>query len=243
MVSRLAKETVGKWKSEGLEPTFEDCIRLNALGLKVERGPSAYEFGAVPRMAFLGDYVFTEPTVAKRMWMESAMALMEDDYSNQLCLTAFALNCPPSELPDLNNVPELVQAVRDFRDEVLSRYTETQIVTCIEYALRGDGQEEHEGTGTNVNSEEDVSELPDCARSVARQVMAEALSYGMDADVKYEATLPQLERMVMLAALHSGTDVLKGEHGQAVGAFYSACGKIRERLLKERQQEKQNGQG
>ena len=76
MVSRLAKETVEKWKSEGLEPTFEDGIRLNALGLRVEGGPSAYEFGAVPRTAFLGDYVFTEPTVAKRMWIESAMKLL-----------------------------------------------------------------------------------------------------------------------------------------------------------------------
>ena len=241
MVSRLAKETVEKWKSEGLEPTFEDCIRLNALGLKVERGPCAYDFGAVPRMAFLGDYVFTEPTVAKRMWMESAMLLMEDSYENQLCLTAFALNCPSRELPDLNNVSELVKAVMDFRDTVLLKYTETQIVTCIEYVLRGDDPDccdtvEADG-GTNVNGLKDVSELPDCVKSVTRQVMAEALSYGMDADVKYEVTLPQLERMVMLAALHSGTDVLKGEHGQAVGAFYQACGKIHERLLEERTRE------
>lgn len=129
-----------------------------------------------------------------------------------MCLTAFALNCPPSELPDLTNVSRLVKAVRDFRDEVLSNYTETQIVTCIEYALRGDEREDPEGTGTNLNSDKDVSELPDCARSVTRQVLEEALSYGIDAKAKEEVTLPQLERIVMLAALHSGTDVLKGEH-------------------------------
>ena len=133
-----------------------------------------------------------------------------------------------------------MKAVTDFRDTVLLKYTETQIVTCVEYALKGDDPDgcdtgtEPDGEGTNVNGLKDVSELPDCMKSVTRQVMAEALSYGMDADVKYEATLPQLERMVMLAALHNGTDVLKGEHGQAVGAFYQACGKIRERLLKER---------
>lgn len=210
------------------------------MGLKVERGSCAYDFGAVPRMSFLGDYVFTEPTVAKRLWIENAMLLMEDNYTNQLCLTAYALNCPSNELPDLNNVSKLVNAVQDFRDTVLLNYTETQIVTCIEYALRGDdpdGCETEPDEGTNVKGLKDVSELPDCVKSVTRQVMTEALSYGIDANVKYEVTLPQLERLVMLAALHNGTDVLKGEHGQAVGAFYQACGKIHERLLKERGQE------
>jgi hypothetical protein len=69
---------------------------------------------------------------------------------------------------------------------------------------------EEDGERTNAN---DVSELPDCMKSVTRQVLMEALSYGIDANVKYELTLPQLEKLVMLAAIHSGVDVLKGEHG------------------------------
>jgi len=249
MISRLAKETVARWKREGLEPTFEDVVRLNALGLKVERGGSSYEFGAVPRMAFLGDCVFREPTVAKRIWLECAMRLLKDDYSNQLFLTAYALNAPSRELPPLNDVDKVVKEVTRFRDEVLLGYTETQIMACVEYALRGDDptlDEDAEPTGgTNGNDDRDVedvedvkdgndvSDLPESALSATRQVLMEALSYGIDGDVKHEVTLPELERLVMLAAMHSGVDVLKGEHGQAVGAFYAACGRIHERLMTE----------
>lgn len=65
MISKLAKQTIEKWQSEGLKPTFDDVIRLNALGLKVEHGSEACEFSAVPRVAFLGDYTLFEPTVFK----------------------------------------------------------------------------------------------------------------------------------------------------------------------------------
>jgi hypothetical protein len=125
MISKLARDTVRSFRKEGLEPTFEDVIHLNALGLKVEHGGCSYEFGAVPRTAFLGDYVFTEPTVAKRLWIENAMQMMKDDYSNQISLMAFALNCPSDKLPQLDSVGKLTKAVAKFRDEVLMYYTET----------------------------------------------------------------------------------------------------------------------
>ena len=239
MTSRLAKETVSKWKAEGLDPAFEDIIRLNALGLKVERGDSAYEFGAVPRMAFLGEYVFHEPTVAKRIWLDEALQLVKRDYLNQLCLTAYALHTPAKELPQLYDVREIEKAMEGFRDEILLKFTETQIMTCIEYVLKGDDptagedyteQEEHD----DQDDPNDPTELPPEMASVAKQALLHALSYGIDPAVQDCVTLPHLERITALAALHSGVDVLKGEHAQAVGAFYRAAGRIHERLLRER---------
>ena len=239
MTSRLAKETVSKWKAEGLDPTFEDIIRINALGLKVERGDSAYEFGAVPRMAFLGEYVFHEPTVAKRIWLDEALQLVKRDYLNQLCLTAYALHTPAKELPQLYDVREIEKAMEGFRDEILLKFTETQIMTCIEYVLKGDDptagedyteQEEQD----DPNDPNDPTELPPEMASVAKQALLHALSYGIDPAVQDYVTLPHLERITALAALHSGVDVLKDEHAQAVGAFYRAAGRIHERLLRER---------
>ena len=245
MTSRLAKETVSKWKAEGLDPTFEDIIRINALGLKVERGDSAYEFGAVPRMAFLGEYVFHEPTVAKRIWLDEALQLVKRDYLNQLCLTAYALHTPAKELPQLYDVREIEKAMEGFRDEILLKFTETQIMTCIEYVLKGDDptagedyteQEEHDDQNgqDDQNNPNDPTELPPEMASVAKQALLHALSYGIDPAVQDYVTLPHLERITVLAALHSGVDVLKGEHAQAVGAFYRAAGRIHERLLRER---------
>lgn len=243
MVSKIAKSAVEKLKSEGLSPTFEDVVKLNALGLKVERGGLSYEFGSVPRVAFLGDYVFREPTVAKRIWIEEALSLLNGDYFNQVCLTAYALNCPSNELPSLDRIGVLVAELAKFRDEVLLLYTDRQIMDAIEYALRGDSpslDEEKETTGEK-EEKEDVSALPEKLVSVSRQLLQEALSYGIDDECKNDLTVPELEKVIALAAMHSGVDVMKGEHGQAVGAFYKALGKIRERLTKER--DLSNGEG
>lgn len=71
MTSKLAKSQIELWRKEGLEPTFDDIIRLNDLGLRVERGSDMFSFSAVPRMAFLGDRILREPTVAKRYWLDT----------------------------------------------------------------------------------------------------------------------------------------------------------------------------
>lgn len=70
--------------------------------------------------------------------------------------------------------------------------------------------------------------------SSTRRIYLESLSYGVSEGIKDELTLPHLERIVILAALHSGVDVLKGEHAQRVGEFYRACGRIHERLKEEK---------
>ena len=125
MTSKLAKSTIEKWWSEGLKPTVEDIVRLNALGLKVENGAEAYDFAACPRVAFLGDYMLFEPTVGKRAWMDTAKQALRDDYQTQLYFVAWALNCPDDELPSASNVKCLMERIKKFAEEVLVDFTET----------------------------------------------------------------------------------------------------------------------
>lgn len=229
MVSKLAKQTIEKWQSQGLKPTVEDVVKLNALGLKIERCSSSYEFGTVPRVAFLGDSILTEPTVAKRIWLEQAMTIVADDFMSQMYLTAFALNCPSSELPLLNDVKKLTKAVADFRDNVLLNFTITQILAAIDYALSGAQPEVGEEVEVDGKKKQ-VDELPETVMTQSRQLLMEALAYGLDEKIQYDLTLPQLEKVVTLAAINSGVDVLKGEHAKAVGKFYVAAGQINKRL-------------
>jgi len=232
MVSKMAKQMVERWKAEeGLVPSFDDVVRLNALGLKVERGGSSFEFGCVPRMAFLGDWILTEPTVGKRIWLDAALKLMESDYFTQVCVTAYALNTPDAELPDLRKLSDLVKAVGDFKDSVLMGFTVGQILAAIEYALRGDDPAEGEECEC---AESNPSELPPDLASAAKTILVNATSYGIDLDCCQRLTIPELERAVVLAAVHSGVDVMKGEHAQTVGAFYAEAGRIHGRLVKER---------
>ena len=88
MVSKMAKDTVAKWEKEGLRPSFDDIVRLNALGLRVERGPNSADFAALPRVAFLGDLVLVEPTVRRWMWIDAARQIVQDA---DLIVFAYAL--------------------------------------------------------------------------------------------------------------------------------------------------------
>lgn len=45
--------------------------------------------------------------------------------------------------------------------------------------------------------------------------------------------LDDLERMVLVAAMNEGADIVKNEHTKAAGRFYMAAGRIHERLVKE----------
>lgn len=53
----------------GLRPTFQDIIRLNALALEVERMRASFAENELPRVSFLGDAVFHEPTIGSEMWL------------------------------------------------------------------------------------------------------------------------------------------------------------------------------
>ena len=65
------------------------------------------------------------------------------------------------------------------------------------------------------------------------------MALKMDEDIQFDVTVPELERMIDVAFIWKGADVLKNEHSQAAGKFYAACGKIKTRLLKEKEDGKQ----
>lgn len=63
----------------------------------------------------------------------------------------------------------------------------------------------------------------------------QAITEGMDADVAKYTLLEDLDRMVMVAAMNDGKDMLKSEHTKNAGKFYAASGRIHERLMREKE--------
>ena len=104
---------------------------------------------------------------------------------------------------------------------------------AVEYALTGnDPMIGEDYTPEQKEAFKDVYELPAEVKSNAKQLLAEALLNGISGDVKHEVTVPQLERMIICAALNKGADILKNEHAQNAAKFYACAGKIHERLTK-----------
>lgn len=237
MVSKLAKQTIELWKSEGLCPTFEDCILLNSIGLKVETGAHSSDFGYVPRCGFLDDYIFWEPTVYKSLWISEALKLIdEDDELQIIALYLFALNQDRTKFPDLGNIQKFKDVVNDFAQPIIENHTKIQLLTLIDYVLNGND----ESRGEEVEPEDiAVREVPEKARLYVRQLFLQAMALKMDDNIQFDVTVPELEKMIDIAFIWKGSDVAKNEHTQAAGKFYVACGKIKTRLLKERDNGKQ----
>lgn len=116
------------------------------------------------------------------------------------------MNCPDNELPDLSSLKTLKKEVVKFRDGVLLHFTERQIMTAVDIVLRGESPD--------LDSEDvkTVTEIPSEMKSVYRQLFNQAMGYGISEGVKDEVTVDELERMMVLAAIHNGLDVIKSEH-------------------------------
>lgn len=94
MTSKLAKQQIEMWQKEGLKPTVDDIVLLNNLGLQIERGSDMFSFSACPRVAFLGDNILREPTVAKRLWLDEVKRLFADTVETTVYVVAYTLGTP-----------------------------------------------------------------------------------------------------------------------------------------------------
>lgn len=137
MVSKTAEADVEDMRDAGLEPTFRDVIRLNALALRVEGLKAGFALSELPRVAFLGDAVFREPTIGSEIWLQSASRLFdEDDAETFMMLRAFSLSMEQGKLPDPNDEKSTLEALQSFRDS-LAFATIPQLMAAVGYAMHG----------------------------------------------------------------------------------------------------------
>ena len=72
MISKMAMEDIDSLAAEGINLTPQEIIRLNAFGLKVEKGTDAAEQFALPRVALLGKLAIRQPTIGSEIWFSQA---------------------------------------------------------------------------------------------------------------------------------------------------------------------------
>lgn len=239
MVSKLANEYFEKWKSEGLNPTLADLIMINDLGLAVENGSDMFSFSACPRYAVLNDVILKEPIIAKRIWLEECLEYFSDDVTTKIFFIAYVLGTPDDELPNSQDIKKILKEAKKFRDNVLLKCTETQILAAITWVLNGFNTDYSDLPEKEKKAVEETFKLPE-QHSVAKQLLLQAISSGINKEDAEACLYEDLEKMVMAAALEKGVDILKNENMKYAGRLYQAAGKIYKRLTEERQ--KENGQ-
>lgn len=67
MISKTAMEDLKALRAGGYKPTDEEVIRLNDIGVRIEKGKDTTPAN-MPRVAFAGNVVLHEPTVGSVQW-------------------------------------------------------------------------------------------------------------------------------------------------------------------------------
>lgn len=138
MVSSLFRSDYNKMRREGLEPTLDDIIRLNALAVKVERAAKPCDAVALPRAAFVGRLILREPTLGHTEWIERVGEYIDlNRERNFIIVHAFALSRDSRDLPDALQAVKVVKKVYAFARKELIKLFERGLREGIAYCLFG----------------------------------------------------------------------------------------------------------
>ena len=228
----MAMEDIAALCADGIDVPPREVVRLNALGLRVERGTVSAYTSAAPRVAFLGECVFHEPTLGAEMWLRQAVDLFDEDDA-QTWFSLRVLSCFRNwrDLPDPTNRKAVLKAVKDAL-KTLSEFTVRQVENALAWCLDGDAAEKGENPPPRPDSGEtapdDADEIPPrYSPEFGLFLRGTALRIGTAADMKdmtYSMMVAACSRAESEADI--GRDP-KEEKGQAYGDYMRALDAVR----------------
>ena len=238
MVSNTAIEEAERLASEGTPLLPREIVRLNALGLAMERGEHESVAFALPRVAFLGDVVLREPTLGHEMWLDDARRFADfDDVDTSLAMHALAFSViDPDDLPGLGKI-RIFCAMRRFQRRV-KMYTRRQIAAACRWVTEGRDARSGEYAPPRKG------ETPmDESYSVAIGVLLDgvAISTGLSVGDARHMTSAQLFRMEDTALKLRGRDISDGMIEQAKGDFYATLDELTARAQARAKERAGNG--
>ena len=209
MVSITAIEEAERLAAEGTPLTPREIVRLNALGLAMERGERESVAFALPRVAFLGDVVLREPTMGHEIWLDEARRIVDfGDVDTSLAMHALAFSVTdPDDLPGLGKI-RIFCAMRRFQRRV-KIYTRRQIAAACRWLRKGE-------------------EPMDESFSVAVGVLIDgvAIATGLSVGDARRMTRAQLYRAEDTALKLRGRDISDGIKEDAKGDFYATLDEL-----------------
>jgi len=219
MVSLAAIEEAERLAAEGTPLLPREIVRLNALGLAMERGERESVACALPRVAFLGDVCLREPTLGHEMWLDEARRYADfTDVDTSLAMHALAFTIhDPDDLPKLNKV-DIFCAMRKLQKR-LRIYTPRQIAAACRWVTEGRDPRSFEYAPPR-KGEKPLDE----SYSVPVGIILDgvAIATGLSVGDARHMTRAQLYRVEDSAMKLRGRDIGDGATETARGDFYAA---------------------
>lgn len=233
MKSEMAAEDLEEMREQGLNPSVDDIIRLNALGLKVELNPSSGEYYALPRVSYLGNLTFREPTIGHAMWIDSVSRYISDsDLSSIVAVEAYALSRPHTSLPDHHDRKLCVKLIDEFTKGELAHFTLKQVHCAVVYAMHGGSAVANEFP---VRAPDAPKLADDVAVSIGAGVMVETLSMGLGLSVRDISflTISQVRAIQEAGFARQGINISKSNRTTALAGYEATKFDIINRLKAE----------
>ena len=238
MVSITAIEEAERLAAEGTPLTPREIVRLNALGLAMERGERESVAFALPRVAFLGDVVLREPTMGHEIWLDEARRFVDfGDVDTSLAMHALAFSVTdPDDLPGLGKI-RIFCAMRRFQRRV-KIYTRRQIAAACRWVT--EGRDARSGEYAPLRKGE---EPMDESFSVAVGVLIDgvAIATGLSVGDARRMTRAQLYRAEDTALKLRGRDISDGIKEDAKGDFYATLDELTARAQARAKEAANNG--
>lgn len=241
MVSNTAKEDIEQLIADGLTPSVDDIIRLNALGLKVEKSPSSAEqLFYMPRIAYLGDVVLRQPTLGHEIWFDEVAQILDmADPMTNLAATAYACSViDPDDLPKPYSKIKVVTELCKFKLKV-RQFTVQQIVNAMRYVCDGNDAELHEHPIQRID---DIS-IPKEAVSIPVGILLDGISVGLPMTIAEARKMTQSKYQVMVRRYLKSNGMFDESHDKEdnTGDYFATLDAIRKRLEHEKMKDITNG--
>ena len=234
MVSEMAIADCEELLAKGLKLTCRDIVRLNALGVKSEKGRSSVSFYALPRCCFVGDVCFREPTIGHEVWYDDVSREFEvDDNVTEFFLNAFMLSRDADDLPSSANIPEVKLQLDKFVKQI-KKLTVRQVMHAVAYCTQGCDADEWElPEVAKKDEDEDRAADESLALGVVREGQALGLGISL-ADAK-KMTRSQLQGVIFRAYDLRDLHISKSIRQECIGDYYATLQSIKDRLEKEKE--------
>ena len=140
MISEMAMGDISDMEAEGLSLCPSDIIKLNELGLRVERSANSGNIMSAPRIGWAQDIPIYEPTLQSEAWIDTyPMRWFAQDAETYTSCLLFA--CAHAQTrgffqrPEMLDRASVVNAIQDWHKCL--PVTSEQLRTALQFALWG----------------------------------------------------------------------------------------------------------
>lgn len=233
MVSEIAREDIQALLDEGCIVHPEDVVRLNALGLKLEKRPD-FRFSTLPRVAMCGDVRFSQPTIEQDIFLDNILQLFSKDEGTVIALEAYVLSHPEKDWSKTKMFPRLFAAkCARWIKKHLGKETVGKVRAALDFVKYGMNPMDGEFPVYVKDEKFDEWYNETGAKSHALRQYTEACACGIAPYAALKATSPQLAAMIERAWYLREKDISSDEK-KASAEYFATLHHIQEKARAER---------